>query len=403
MSFPTGSTGLPRDLNRASILRLIAAAGPIARTHIARRLGLSPATVTSVTRELLDQGLLRVAEVAPSKGGRPALLLEIVGAAATAFGVKVAPDHLVGVQVDLDAEVLARFEEPFEPSGGDAPARLAAILRRWLDAGAGAAPVLGVGLGVPGIAHDLGRTVESPMLGWRGLALAAEIEDEVGVPVLVDNDVNTLAVAEHLYGRGRERETFVTVTIGRGVGAAFFSNGQLVRGRGGAAELGHIPLVAGGPLCACGKRGCLEALVADPALVRAAREQGLEVDDIEALRAAAAGGDVRANGVFDLAGEHLGRAVATVTTLLDPELVLLSGEGIASWPWLRTAFERSYAAEVFAPLRDVPVEVDPWDDAKWARGAAALILQAPFSSATGRIERVRERLGRGAAVSAVAG
>src|SRR5919109_1145203 len=102
LTYRTASLGLTRDLNRSAVLRLIGSAGPIARTDIARRLGLSPATVTAVTRELVDRGIVRVAEHAPSRGGRPAVLLELVGSAATAFGVKVAPDHLVGVQVTLD-------------------------------------------------------------------------------------------------------------------------------------------------------------------------------------------------------------------------------------------------------------------------------------------------------------
>ena len=93
---------MSRDYNRVAVLRLIVTSGPIARVQIAKTLGLSPATVTAVTRELLDQGIVRVAERAPSKGGRPALLLELVGGAATAFGVKIAPDHLVGVRVDLE-------------------------------------------------------------------------------------------------------------------------------------------------------------------------------------------------------------------------------------------------------------------------------------------------------------
>src|SRR6476646_1387891 len=118
-SFATGSLSLTRDMNRAAVLRLIACAGPIARSTIAKQLGISPATVTSLTRELIDQGLLRVAERAPSRVGRPALLLEIVGAAGTAFGVKVAPDHLVGLRVDLDANVLEAFQEPFDSIASD--------------------------------------------------------------------------------------------------------------------------------------------------------------------------------------------------------------------------------------------------------------------------------------------
>ncbi len=101
--FRTGSSGLSRDLNRVAVLRLIGASGPIARIHIAPRLGLSPATVTSLTRELLDHGARTGCQKrAPSRGGRPALLLELVGGAATSFGVKIAADHLVGVSVDLD-------------------------------------------------------------------------------------------------------------------------------------------------------------------------------------------------------------------------------------------------------------------------------------------------------------
>src|SRR6476646_6061988 len=126
--FATGSLQLTRDLNRAAVLRLIASSGPIARSTIARELGLSPATVTSLTRELSDQGILRVAERAPSNGGRPALLLEIVGAAATAFGVKVAPDHLVGVRINLDADIVERFEQPLDCAAADGPDRIADVL-----------------------------------------------------------------------------------------------------------------------------------------------------------------------------------------------------------------------------------------------------------------------------------
>ena len=109
-TYRTASTGLTRDVNRAAIFGLIGASGPIARTHIAQRIGLSPATVTAVTRELIDQGLVRVAEHSQPRRGRPALLLELVGDAASAFGAKVAVDHVVGVRIDLEAEVIERFE-----------------------------------------------------------------------------------------------------------------------------------------------------------------------------------------------------------------------------------------------------------------------------------------------------
>src|SRR4051794_14923101 len=217
-SFTTGAVGPTPDLNRAAILRLIAVEAPIARTHIARRLGLSPATVTSVTRELLDQGLLRVAERAPSNGGRPALLLELVGGAANAFGVKVAPDHLVGVRVDLEAQLVERYEVAFDASAPDAIEGLTTILGNWITQSPGDPPLLGVGLGVAGVFDAGSGKLDSPLLGWREVRLPHIVQEKLGLPVFVDNDVNTLAVAERLYGRGHDVEHFIAVTIGRGVG-----------------------------------------------------------------------------------------------------------------------------------------------------------------------------------------
>jgi len=131
-SYRTATSGHTRDLNRSAIVRMIVSSGPIARTQIAKTLGLSPATVTVVTRELLDQGIVRVAERAPSKGGRPALLLELVGGAASAFGVKVAPDHLVGVRVDLEAQLVERYEEKFDASAANAVDVLISVLDGWV-------------------------------------------------------------------------------------------------------------------------------------------------------------------------------------------------------------------------------------------------------------------------------
>jgi predicted NBD/HSP70 family sugar kinase len=384
-AYRTGSVTLTRDLNRVAVLRLIASGGPIARTHIARRLGLSPATVTSVTRELLDQGLLRVAERAPSNGGRPALLLEIVGAAANAFGVKVAPDHLVGVRVNLDADVLERFEEPLDCTAPDSPERIGDALARWLGGGSSSyPPLLGVGLGVPGISDALGKTVDSPMLGWRDLPLATQLEERIGVPVLVDNDVNTLAIAERLYGRGRNVDHFLTVTLGRGIGLGIVADGDIYHGyAGGAGEFGHVSVREDGPRCTCGKRGCLETVAADPALVSRARREGLipARTGIERLRKIADEGSEPARALFAEAAATLARAVANLVNVLSPQLVLVSGEGVQAWRHMATAFDESLRNHLFPPLAGVVVEVDPWDDAKWAVGAAALVLRSTFTPA----------------------
>jgi predicted NBD/HSP70 family sugar kinase len=382
VTYRTGSKGLSRDLNRIAILRLIGASGPIARTHIAQRLGLSGATVTAVTRELLERGVIRVADRAPSQGGRPALLLELVGGAATAFGAKIASDHLVGVRVDLDADVLERFECEFDALAPNAVERLGDVLQEWLASTPAAAPILGVGLGMPGVVDAQKRTVNSPMFGWRDLPLHRILQRRLRVPVLADNDVNTLAVSERLYGRGREVEHFLTVTIGRGVGLGIVAGGEVYRGfGGGAGEFGHVSAVDDGPMCSCGKRGCLEAVVSDPALVAEARTGNLlsRRQGIEKLRALADAGEPQAIEIFARAGGILGRAVGGLVNVLSPELVLVSGEGTQAWVHMAGDFDRALRSSLFAPLQTVGVEVDPWDDVKWAVGAASLVLHATFT------------------------
>ncbi|MEJ2666094.1 MAG: ROK family transcriptional regulator [Deinococcales bacterium] len=369
-------------MNRAAILRLIGAAGPIARKTIAAELGLSSATVTGITRELLAQGLIRVAERAPSQGGRPALLLELVGEAATVLGAKIAVDHLVGVRVDFEAQMLERFESPFDASADRSVERLAEILADWLGRSEEHPPLLGIGIGVPGVFDASSGELDSPLLGWRGVRVADRLQQGLRAPVLVDNDVNTLAVWERLYGRGRERENFITVTIGRGVGLGIVAGGDIYRGfRGGAGEFGHMLVSADGPLCSCGKRGCLEALVGDPALAAQAREAGILAADegADRLRALADEGDRRARDVYARAGTTLGRAVSGLVNVLAPELVLVSGEGTQAWRWLEPAFGRELRAHLFPAAASVAIEVDPWDDVKWAVGAASLVLRATLT------------------------
>lgn len=379
-----GSGALIRDLNRTAILALIGERGSIARVEIARYLALSPATVTVLTRDLVREGLVREVDQAPSSGGRPAILLGLVAEAAHAIGVKIAADRLAAVMVDLEGEPLGLTERPFDAGAPDAVERLGDGLAEIVDEWSRSAPrVLGVGLGVPGVVDARsGGTVESPVLGWRSLPLGTRLQERLGLPVLIDNDVNTLAVAERLYGRGRTVEHFVTVTIGRGVGLGIVVGGELYRGaRGGAGEFGHVRVVDDGPLCHCGNRGCLEALVSDAALVEAARAAGVirQHDGIDRLRAKADAADTTACAVYAAAGEVLGRAVAGLVNVLSPQLVLVSGEGTQAWEHLRATFETALRQDLFEPLREVTVEVDPWDDAKWARGAAALVLRATFT------------------------
>ncbi|WP_344877290.1 ROK family transcriptional regulator, partial [Nonomuraea antimicrobica] len=248
------------DLTRTAILALLGTIGPLSRSEIARELDLSPATVTQLTKELIGHGMLEELDLKPSRGGRPAQRVGLVGSAGRALGVKVMAEHLVLVDVRLDGEVLGSWEIPHDPAAPDALDQLAGAVESVVREVSGVPPLLGIGVGVPGSVDDQAvGTVNAPTLGWQAMPVGERLRRRLDLPVLVENDVNALAAAERLYGRGRTHQDFLVLTIGRGVGAAIVTNGRVYRGaRGGAGEFGHLPVDPAGPRCGCGARGCLE-------------------------------------------------------------------------------------------------------------------------------------------------
>lgn len=371
-----------RDLTRAAVLRVVGLSGPVSRTAIAAELGVSPATVTSLTRDLLADGLLEIAgkEPATTGRGRPAELLRVVPGAALLLGAKVAATGITGVVADLLGTPTADFHAPFDADAADPVAALAAVLAPHVMAGGGR--LIGIGLGVPGAVDVSEGRVTALTLGWVDLPVGHGLSERFGIPVVIDNDVHTLAIAERLYGRARDVDDVLTVTIGRGVGLAITLGGRLHRGaHGGAGEFGHTRAVEDGPPCRCGRHGCLEAIASEPAMVAAAVAAGVlpasaTIDD---LRAAAAAGDAAARRIMADAAGVLGRSVGDLVNLLAPSLVLISGEGTASWAHLEPAFRDAFDRQVLRIHADVEIAVDRWDDRAWARGATALLLGSVYA------------------------
>jgi predicted NBD/HSP70 family sugar kinase len=370
------------DLTRMAVLALLGRRGPASRATIARELELSPPTVTQVTRRLIQQGVLELLGREPSEGGRPGQLLGLVSSAGRAVGVKLAVDHLVLVDVHLDGQVISTRTEPYDALAPDAVRRLVASVKTF--AKRGRAPLLGIGVGVPGVVGrpDVGD-VDAAVLGWSSMPLGRHLRAGLSMPVLIENDVKALAVAERLYGRGRSRRSFVVITIGRGVGFACVSNGALQRGeRGGAGELGHV-VVGGTAPCACGQRGCLEAYVGAAGLLAAATDAGVlsageGLDRLAELADGSGAEAGKARQVYARAGQRLARATAPAIAALDPEVVIVSGEGTSSWRHWDTDFRGTLGRLLPVWKRDMPVEVDEWEESSWARGAGAIVLATPF-------------------------
>lgn len=371
------------DINRSAVLAYLGAHGPTSRADLARALSLSPALMTSITKDLLAEGLVRELEHSASQGGRPARMLGLVATAGCAIGVKVAADHVALVEVGIDGTVHRFVTEPFDAFASTLLADLTSLLRRFID-GTSRSPLLGIGVGVPGSvdAQDSG-IVESNLMQWHQVPIGPTLRRELDLPVLVENDVNAVAVAELLYGQGRDVASFLAITIGTGIGAGIVIDGVMLRGSGGAAgEIGHIQVTDDGRECACGNYGCLESVIGEAALVKLARKQGVirPADGIAALRIAADSGDAAARAIYADAGALLGRTVAGLVLTLNPEVIIVLGEGTDAWEHWQVGFEPAVRSSLMPILRGVAVAVDSWADDSWAQGAAALVLATPFDS-----------------------
>jgi predicted NBD/HSP70 family sugar kinase len=386
-------TDLIGERTRAEIFALVLTSGPVSRTALADRLGLSPSTVTRLLAPLVEAGHLRETVSEATGPGRPRRLLHVNTERQVVVGIKIAPTHVAAVLTDMGAQVLRRAERAIaDCSPGTVLAASAGLTEELLrEVPGSAAGVLGVGVGVSGhVDSPAGVCRYSALLDWHKVDVAGPLSAATGLPVVVNNDVNTLVVAERWFGQGRDVDSFAVVTVGSGIGCGLLLDGSLFAGASGmAGELGHLPMDPDGPLCSCGRRGCLEALACNDAVLGRLRRAGVTgvdgIDDAAALARSADGpGAPAARAAFAAAGDALGRGLAGLCNLLNLEKIIVAGEGAAAHdlfgPAMTAALERHAFSEA---ARDCEVQIDPVTDDLWARGAASLVIKetvrAPLS------------------------
>ncbi|MFH1908168.1 MAG: ROK family transcriptional regulator [Chloroflexota bacterium] len=378
-------------MNRSIVLNVIKTYGPIARVEVARRTGLSPATVTGITAELIDEDLVFEKDMGDSSGGRRPILLAINPSGGYVIGIKLTETQAIGALTDLEATVIVKRTDNLHGRDPEMIVKQLSLLVSELlqKAGLPKKKLLGVGVGLAGIVDsEQGMLRQSPFFGWRDLPLGEMLQAQVRVPVYVDNDVNTLTLAEMWFGGGQGIDSFLIVTVGRGVGLGIVVNGQFYRGaRGGAGELGHTVIDPEGPTCECGKHGCLEAYVGDPGLVRMATEAVNRgeipgpITSMSDLLTQAQADEAGAHAVFARAGDILGQGIANLLNIFNPQKIIISGEGTRAGDLLFGPMRESIANHVMPGLAsDTSIQIDAWGDDAWARGAASLVLRQLFVS-----------------------
>jgi predicted NBD/HSP70 family sugar kinase len=350
-----------RSHNRALVLQTLYRSGGISRADLARATGLTRVTISDLVAQLIvDDLIVELGQREDARPGKPATLLDINRSGFQILGLDLS-DHAVlrGSVLDLDGNILERREVLLENATGSAVVDKAIALTRELIAAAGA-PIMGVGVGSPGVV-DLGGTVLSaPNLGWSDLPLQALLEDATGLPVLVANDANAAVLAEHSFG-GALSDTML-VKVGHGVGAGLLLGGTPLFGnRFAAGEIGHVVVgTDGGALCACGKVGCLETWLAIPRLTA-----NLEATDDPAER----------ERILRRAGERLGIALAPVVGALDlAELVLSGPAELLDGPLTEAAIETLRNRTMAEFHGDLTVRMTALGQDIVMRGAAAMVL-----------------------------
>jgi N-acetylglucosamine repressor len=385
----TGSKRLLRDLNRSIALNLIAGRGPISRTELARESGLPAATITRIAGDFVRAGLVTETGSEESSGGRRPVLLTINPGAGHVVGVKLREDSMTVALCDLACTVVHYCEEPF--ASGIQPYQAVEVISAAVEgciaeAEVSRAGVFGVGVGISGLI-DSARGVcrYSAILGWSDVELGPALEFKLRMQVRIDNDVNTLAVAERHFGAGRDVQDFLLVTVGRGIGLGIVVGGEIYRGaHGGAGEFGHMTVdtSADAPLCNCGKRGCLEAIASDYGILRAASgaDPGHHVEDaMAAVLARARNGDTHVRAIFSRAGSALGVALANLVNIFEPALLLIGGEGLRAEELITEPMRATLPQHVFGRSgEDVTLAVRRTTEVEWARGAASLVLREVF-------------------------
>ena len=370
---------LVRRQNRQLVLQTLRQHGPMARVELGRRTGLSPASITSISGQLITERLIQ--ELAGSLGagpvrrGRPLVNLDLNPDAARIVVVKLSIDGIELALADFRGRIVTREIIQIAVYGVD-PASfgqaVAQEIRRFtVRHRVKRGSILRIAVAVQGVADtQAGTIVWSPAFRARNIPICGPVIKALGIDCTISNDANMMAEGLISIDPDRYRGTSAVIFMGYGVGMGLIINGAVYHGSTGAtAEFGHMNHLPGGPLCRCGRRGCIEAFVADYAIERAAEGNAgsgmpkvspISEQTMERIEQSALSGDPLARRAFQQAGEALGYGIARLIALLSPEHIVLAGPGTRAMALIEPSLRQAIDDGVVDALRrNVDLDVVP--------------------------------------------
>ena len=331
-----GSFSLIKKINTALILNMIRAKGKVSRIELARESGLTAATITNITSELIDGGIIEETSMGNSTGGRKPVILKMCSCGIYVASSYISPHGVEFAVADLRGKII--FKKDFEfknipPSAEACTDFISDMVSDFLKKNEGR--IVGISLGLHGVADsEKGVLINAPNLNWKNIPIKYMLQEKCNIDVYVQNDVRLMANAEMNYGIAKDYDDFVYFYIGSGVGAAVVSGGELLKGCNNAAgEIGHTVIDPDGPVCRCGKRGCLQAFVGEDAMLdklavnlHLSDKLNKESSCFDIMREYVKNSDEAAKKVVESEIKYLSVGISNIINIFDPELIVVGSD-----------------------------------------------------------------------------
>ena len=379
-----------RDINRQIVLNYIREREPISRAEIARESALQRSTVSVIVDALQTAGMIEEIGEGESTGGRPPTLLRLRTAGAIAIGVAVTPSLTTVATSDLAGRILKQEAFPTNSDSDKTFGRVIDCIQSFLDQKEGL--IESIGVSVPGLVDaSTGMASYVPFFRWRDLPVAEMISSATGLPVIIDNDANAAALAELWFGRPEVTgaRDFILVLAAEGVGTGIVFDGQVYRGKAGAAgEFGHMIIGTHAPVpCSCGNRDCWEAFSSELAALaryqKLSRDQdGPQIDFKELVDRALAGEQHARTALEDMA-LCLGIGISNLVVGFSPEAVVVGGEITRAWNLVEEALKQTIEHSVRRGLPSAHIMPSTLGANPALMGSLSLVLAGLFASASG--------------------
>jgi predicted NBD/HSP70 family sugar kinase len=375
-----------RDINKQVVLNYVRVQSPISRAEIARETSLQRSTVSAIVDELQEIGLIEEIGTGDSTGGRKPTLLQLRTGKPVVIGVDITPRQTTVVLADLAGNILRN--ESF-PTSADVDymneqilAKVSGYARENADCD------LEVGISIPGIADQiLGNVIYIPYFQWTDWDIGKRITKMTGLPVIIDNDANAVALAELWFGDPEIRRirNFIMVMVSEGIGTGIVIDGEVYRGENGAAgEFGHMYVGKDAPVvCSCGRRDCWEAHASEKAVLGRYNGNGggATIVNIEHLIGLAQNGEKQAVGILKETAAYLGIGISNLLIGFSPEAVVVCGSIVRAWDLIKDEIQDYGKRSIRQELSGALILPSALGDSPTILGSITLVLARKFATA----------------------